>query len=98
MHLQPYPYLSELLGGYFHQDAFDDGESDDDIIRGFIATSHAYQRLGVRANVQRFVHRHRGQLLKAWEKVFAPGVTLAESEAELGAWLRKLDALLGSGT
>jgi CdiI immunity protein len=94
MFVQQYPYLSELLGGYFHQDALDDGESDEDIIRDFIATSHPYQRLGVRADVQRFLHQHRGELLKATAKAFAPAVTLGESEAELEAWLQKLERML----
>lgn len=98
MHVQHYPYLSELLGGYFHQDAFDDGESDDDVIRDFIATSHAYQRLGVRADVQRFLLQHRGELMKAWEVAFAPSVTLAENEEELAAWLGKLDMILSAPT
>jgi hypothetical protein len=96
MHIQQYPYLSELLGGYFHQDAFDDGESDDDVIRNFIQTSHVYQRLGVRADVQRFLHQHRGELVKAVEKAFAPGVVLWENDEELEAWLRKLDAMLAA--
>jgi hypothetical protein len=95
MHIQQYPYLSELLGGYFHQDAFDDGETDDDIIREFIATSHAYQRLGVRADVQRFLHQHRGELVTAVQKAFAPGVILGESEEELDGWLGKLERMLG---
>ena len=97
MHIQHYPYLSELVGGYFHQDAYDDGESDENVIRDFIKTSHAYQRLGVRADVQRFLHQHRGELLKALEKAFAPGVVLGESEEELEAWLHKLDGMLVEG-
>lgn len=94
MYLQNYFYLSELLGGYFHQDAFDDGESDEDVIRDFVKTSHAYERLGVRADVQRFLHRHRGELRNAMEQAFAPDVILGESEEELEAWLRKLDEIL----
>ena len=97
MYIQQYPYLSELLGGYFHQDAFDDAETDDDVIRDFIQTSHAYQRLGVRADVQRFLHQHRGELVKAVEKAFAPSVVLWENEEELEAWLRKIDGMLTAG-
>lgn len=92
--IQPYPYLSELLGGYFHQDCFDDGDSDEDIIREFIRTSHAYQRLGVRADTQRFLHQHRGELLEAIEKAFAPCVILGKTEEELAAWLSRLDHML----
>jgi hypothetical protein len=94
MHIQQYPYLTDLLGGYFHQDAFDDGETDDDIIREFVATSHAYQRLGVRADAQRFVHQHRGELVKAIQAAFSPAVTLAESEAEWEQWFEKLERML----
>lgn len=96
MHIQHYPYLAELLGGYFHQDALDDAERDEDIIRDFIRTSHPYQRLGVRADVQRFLQHHRGELVKTMEKAFAPGVVFWDSEDELDAWLTRLDEMLAA--
>lgn len=33
MSTEVYPYLEQLLGAYFHQDAFDEAQSEADIIR-----------------------------------------------------------------
>jgi hypothetical protein len=89
-----YPYLKTLLGGYFHQDAYDDAENDDEVVEEFIATSWPYQRLGVRADIGRFLHEHPEGLLAALERTFSPGVILATDDAGVRAWLLKVEAAL----
>lgn len=94
MDMDRYPYLRDFLGGYFHQDAFDEGQDDGAIVEEFKATSWPFQRLGVRADIGRFLHEHADGLLKAFERTFSPGVTLASTDEQAQAWLRKVDAAL----
>lgn len=90
-----YPYLEQLLGAYFHQDAFDSGETVEEIIEDFKATSWDYQRLGARADIQRVIHQHPDDLLITIQSLFAPQVVMGDNDAEVRDWLTKLLAMLG---
>ena len=92
--MQRFPYLSDLLGGYFHQDAYDDDQDDEAIMRTFRQTSWEYQRLGVRADIRRFLHQHAGELLNAVELAFRPCIIVGSTDDDARAWLMKIDALL----
>jgi hypothetical protein len=94
MAMDRFPYLRDFLGGYFHQDAFDEGQDDDAIIGDFRASSWPFQRLGVRADIGRFLHEHHEQVLQAFERTFSPGVTVARSDDETRTWLQKVDRAL----
>ena len=94
LHIEPFPYLSNLLGGYFHQDAYDFGDTDEDIMREFRQSSWDYQRLGVRADIRRLLHQHGDHLLEVIQKAFAPSVIVGETDDEARAWLTKIDRLL----
>ncbi len=82
-----YPYLAQFLGGYFHQDCYDDGALDLEIIDDFIASSWPYQRLGVRADIGKFLHEHGNDALRSLTALFAPDVLIGETDAEVRAWL-----------
>ena len=94
MYLEPFPYLSTLLGGYFHQDCYDDGATDEDIMREFRKTSWDYQRLGVRADIRRLLHQHGDHLLEAIQEAFAPAIIIGQTDDEARAWLQKIDGWL----
>lgn len=94
LYLEPFPYLANLLGGYFHQDAYDDGDTDEDIMREFRKTSWDYQRLGVRADIQRLLHQHGDHLVEAIQQAFQPAVIIGDTDDEARAWLTKIDRLL----
>ena len=70
MPIEPFPYLSALLGGYFHQDCYDFGDSDEDIMRDFRKSSWDYQRMGVRADIKRLLHQHGDDLLAVIQEAF----------------------------
>lgn len=95
MSTEVYPYLEQLLGAYFHQDAFDEAASEEEIIRDFKASSWTYQQLGVRADIQRLLHEHSDDLLDAVQRLFNPQVIIGHSNDEARAWLTKLDQALG---
>ena len=92
----PYPYLAHLLGAYFHQDALDDGQSADDIVRDFAETSHAYDVLGARADILRFLHQHSTDtdLVGSINRTFKPDLSIGNSDAEARAWLTRVQELL----
>jgi hypothetical protein len=94
MEMDRFPYLRDLLGGYFHQDAFDEGRDDDAILVDFKGSSWPFQRLGVRADIGRFLHEHPEHLLEALERTFSPGVTIATSDEQAREWLQKIGEAL----
>lgn len=94
MEMDGFPYLGDFLGGYFHQDAYDDGQDDDAIIADFKSSSWPFQRLGVRADIGRFLHEHREHVLAALERTFSPGVTIARNNDEARTWLQKVERAL----
>jgi hypothetical protein len=94
MHIEPFPYLAGLLGGYFHQDAYEFGDTDEDIMREFRKTSWDYQRIGVQADIRRLLHEHGDHLLEAIQKAFEPAVIVGNNNDEARAWLQKIDGLL----
>jgi hypothetical protein len=64
------------------------------IVEEFKAASWPFQRLGVRADIGRFLHEYPDDLLEAFERTFSPGVTVASSDEQARAWLRKVDGAL----
>jgi hypothetical protein len=86
----PYPYLDHLLGSYFHQDALDDGETAEQIIEQFKATSHAYEVLGTRADIARFLALHEKEVRfrEVFERTFRPDVIIGRTDDEARAWLQ----------
>jgi len=94
MYMEPFPYLDTLLGGYFNQDCYDSGDTDEDIMREFCKTSWDYQRLGVRADIRRLLHQHGDHLLEAIQQAFAPSIIVGRTDEEVRAWLLKLESLL----
>lgn len=93
-HFESYPYLAHLLGAYFHQDCYDDGETDAEIIADFIASTWPYQRLGTRADIERLLHQHADDLLTAINALFQPDIEMPGTATETADWLRGIAARL----
>ena len=94
MEMDRFPYLRDFLGGYFHQDAYDEWQDDEAIVGDFKASSWPFQRLGVRADIGCFLHEHGDHLLETFERTISPGVTIAKSDDQARAWLQKVDEAL----
>lgn len=94
----PYPYLDHLLGGWFHRDAFELGHTEFEIVQDFKLQARDYELLGLRADILRYLHLHDDdpQLLKSFNRVFAPSVPLGDNDTELRAWLGRVLAQLQS--
>ena len=91
-----YPYLAHLFSAYFHQDALDDGATDDDIIHEFVASSHPHDVLGVRADILRFLHHHSQDkdFLDVLNRTLKPDLAIGSTDAEAKAWLSRVQSLL----
>lgn len=94
---EPFPYLGALLGGYFHQDCYDFGDSDEDIMREFRTSSWDYQRMGVQADIKRLLHQHDDHLLEVTQQAFAPAIIIGKTNDEARAWLQKIESLSAAG-
>lgn len=95
-HDETYPYLSDLLGGYFHQDAWADGATVESIIEEYKRTSWPYEQLGTRADLQRLLHLHDDDpaFLKTLEATFSASTVVGENDEDARKWLRRVLALL----
>jgi hypothetical protein len=91
----PYPYLAHLLGAYFHQDALDDGRTDEDIFRDFVETSQAHDILGARADILRLLHDHPSDegILRRLHGLFKLELSIGSTDLEAADWLRRAEQL-----
>jgi len=94
--LHPYPYLAHLFSAYFHEDALDDGQTDDDIIREFVASSHIHDVLGARADILRFLHENAAStdLVSTVNRTFKLALSIGTTDAEATAWLTRAQSRL----
>jgi CdiI immunity protein len=79
-----YYYLSGMLG-YFHQDAHIFGDTNDDIIAEYIKTSWPYERLGLRADIERFSRKHPNDSFDAMTNLFSMAKWLSKVVLKLKA-------------
>jgi hypothetical protein len=92
----PYPYLDHLLGGWFHRDAYELGHTDAEILLDFKLQARDYELLGLRADILRYLHLHDDDphMLKSFNRVFTPAISIGANDAEVRAWLGNVLALL----
>jgi CdiI immunity protein len=78
-----------MLDAFFHQDAFDDGETSEEIVREFASVAQPYDVLGVRADIRRFLAQVPAgrALLPYFDEILAPDLILANDDEELKNWL-----------
>ena len=79
-----------MLGGYFHQDCYDDDETVEDIIAECIKSNWPHTRLGLRADIERFLHRHPDDPLDAMRSLFSMSATPQLDNESMAQWLREL--------
>jgi hypothetical protein len=92
----PYPYLAHLFGAYFHEDALDDGQRDEDIVRDFVQSSHTHDVLGARADILRFLHENgsNSDLVGTINRTFKLALSIGATDSEARAWLTRAESLL----
>jgi hypothetical protein len=88
-----YYYLDGMLG-YFHQDCAMNGETVEDIINEYIKTNWPYDRLGLRADIARFLHRHPDDPFDAMVKLFSMNAYPQPDNESMSNWLREVSMRL----
>jgi CdiI immunity protein len=83
-----YHYLPEMLGGYFHQDCYAAGVTNDDIIDEYIKTNWSYDRLGLRADIERLLHLHPDDAFDAMRRMFSMNAYPELDNTSMARWLR----------
>ncbi len=76
----PYPLLTNLVQGYFHQDYDILSEDPDEIIRIYKGREWPAIRLGLIADIELFLKEHGGtdeELTQSFRKTFRPEVDFA---------------------
>jgi hypothetical protein len=85
-----YPYLANLLGAYFHQDCYDYGDTNHDIIDDYVNSTRTDQRCGLRLDIDKFLRTYPQNLIDAMDRIFSPDVLLAPNDANMAQWLREV--------
>lgn len=94
-HLDSYPYLDSLVGGWFHQDFDIDGSTLEDVLASYRGRSHPDDRLGAKADIQRFLRNTPpGQLEAEFQARFSPTGFPGRDDSSLHEWLQRVYALL----
>jgi hypothetical protein len=96
-YLESFPYLEQLLGGWFHQDFDLAGGTIEAIMENYRSTAHPHDVMGVKADIQRFIHNaeaNKADLEKAFVKQFNPDVLPAAWGMSTKNWLLYLNELL----
>jgi hypothetical protein len=82
-----YHYLNDLLSGYFHQDCYDDGATNDDIVNEYVKTNWPYDRLGLRADIERFLHAHPDDSFDEMKRIFSMSAYPELDNERMKQWL-----------
>jgi hypothetical protein len=92
-----YPYLGHLLGGWFHQDFDLVGDSLEEIVGDFRATSPAEDLAGLHADISRLLRLHGDRLEAAFGELFGEVVEFSGWGLSARQWLERVDALAAGG-
>jgi CdiI immunity protein len=71
---QPYPYLANFLGGWFHQDFDLEGETVGEVVRAFARVSNPQERQNLLHDIDRFAQSHGADLDRAFKLTFNPDI------------------------
>jgi len=85
-----YPALANLLSGWFHQDFDVVGDTLDDVIDAFSATSSAAQRQSLLADIARFLEIGDERLDAEFRRIFNPDVESTEFATSTRAFLEAI--------
>lgn len=93
--VEQYPYLFNLLGGWFHQDFDIQGDTIEKTIASFRESTPAEDLMGTRADIHRFLRLFDGpELDRKFREIFQSGVSPAGWEMDTKQWLLYIDQLL----
>ena len=88
-----FPYLSQLLAAWFHQDWKLDNDTVDDVVADFVDSSHAVDVWATVADIRRFlVYNQEADAM--YRRIFPNEITSPEPGMGAADWLRWLEGLI----
>jgi hypothetical protein len=94
-YLFSYPYLDNLVGGWFHQDFDIEGGTLEEIIQSYKKSSPADDVLGTKADIQRFIRQAGADhLTEKFVEIFQPDVDPTAWGMSTRDWLLRIYDLL----
>lgn len=91
---EPYPFLRQLIGSWFHQDFDIDGETLEDILSGYKSVTEEEQILGVKAEIEKFIEESGDKIDDRFIELFRPDVDPAGWGMTTKEWLTQIHDIL----
>jgi hypothetical protein len=91
---EPYPFLRQLLGGWFHQDFDVDGDTLEEILAKFKSVTPEAEVLGAKSDIETLLKNAGDDLDQEFVRVFEPDVDPAGWGMTTREWLTRIDELL----
>jgi CdiI immunity protein len=85
-----YPALADLISGWFHQDFDIEGDTIEEIIGAFHASSTLEARQAVIAEITHFLHQHAAAIDGEFMRIFQPDVNPAGFAHDTRAFLQEI--------
>lgn len=92
--MRVFPYLQSFVHGYFHQDFDIVGDTVTDIVTEYKAAAHAYDVMGLKADIARFIHQYADNADEAFVAIFNPDIDPVAWSGSTIAWLREVEKAL----
>ena len=86
--------FERFIGEYFHKDCYANGDTNDEIVEAYIRSNWPYQRLGLRADIERFLHENANDALDALNREFYLGAYPQPDNLSMANWLRAVASRL----
>src|SRR5215475_14377033 len=91
---EPYPFLRQLLGGWFHQDFDIDGETLEEIIAKFKSVTSQVEILGAKSDIETLLNNSADDLDSEFVRLFVPDIDPAGWGMTTRQWLVRVHGLL----
>lgn len=85
-----YPALADLISGWFHQDFDIEGDTIEEIIAAFYASSTLEVRLAVIAEIEHFLREHAAAVDDEFVRIFQPDIDPAGFAHDTRAFLQEI--------
>lgn len=82
-----YPRLAQLMSAYFHQDWCDDHDSESAVLEDFVQSTWQDEVMRTIADIERYLSDHTTALPSAFERDFAPMISIGDTDPIARAWL-----------
>jgi len=91
---ESYPFLRQLLGGWFHQDFDIDGDTLEEILAKFKSVTPEVEILGVKSDIETFIKNSGDALDNEFVAHFQPDVDPAGWGMTTREWLMRIHEIL----